>query len=97
MPEANVRRRDTGGLEAATGDCTRQRSRRGWRRLNGSVLSGIGWCAYLGEGKAFADAVEVFSVAESHCVASDHKRLTEAIAAGDLPAADIEDARGLHR
>ena len=92
MPEANVRRRDTGGLEAATGDCTRQRSRRGWRRLNGSVLSGIGWCAYLGEGKAFADAVEVFSVAESHVVASDHKRLTEAIAAGDLPAADIEDA-----
>jgi uncharacterized protein (DUF2252 family) len=48
--------------------------------------------AYLGEGKAFADAVEVFSVAESHFVASDHKRLTEAIAAGDLPAADIEDA-----
>ncbi len=48
--------------------------------------------AYLGEGKAFADAVEVFSVAESHFVAGDHKRLTEAIAAGDLPAADIEDA-----
>jgi len=48
--------------------------------------------SYLGEGKAFADAVEVFSVAEAHFVAGDHKRLTEAIAAGELPAADTEDA-----
>ena len=48
--------------------------------------------AYLGEGKAFANAVEVFAVAEAHFVAGDHKRLTDAIAAGDLEAADIEDA-----
>ena len=48
--------------------------------------------AYLGEGKAFADAVEVFAVAEAHFVAGDHERLEAAIAAGDLPAADIEDA-----
>jgi hypothetical protein len=31
-------------------------------------------------------------VAEAHFVAGDHKRLTEAIAAGELEAADIEDA-----
>jgi outer membrane receptor protein involved in Fe transport len=37
--------------------------------------------AYLGEDKAFADAVEVFAVAESHFIAGDHTRLTEAIAA----------------
>jgi hypothetical protein len=48
--------------------------------------------AYLGEDKAFADAVEVFAVAESHFIAGDHKRLTEAIAAGELEAADNEDA-----
>ena len=48
--------------------------------------------AYLGEGKAFADAVEVFSVAESHLIAGDHRRLSEAIASGELPAADTEDA-----
>ena len=41
---------------------------------------------------AFAEAVEVFAVAEAHFVAGDHKRLTEAIAAGELEAADIEDA-----
>ena len=48
--------------------------------------------AYLGEDKAFADAVEVFAVAEAHFVAGDHKRLTEAIAAGEIGAADTEDA-----
>jgi uncharacterized protein (DUF2252 family) len=48
--------------------------------------------AYLGEDKAFADAVEVFAVAESHFIAGDHKRLTEAIAAGELEAVDNEDA-----
>jgi len=48
--------------------------------------------AYLGDDKSFAEAVEVFAVAEAHFVAGDHKRLTEAIAAGELEAADIEDA-----
>ena len=48
--------------------------------------------AYLGEGKEFADAVEVFAVAEAHFVAGDHRRLTEAIAAGEIQATDSEDA-----
>jgi hypothetical protein len=48
--------------------------------------------AYLGEGKGFADAVEVFSVAESHLITGDHRRLSEAIASGELPATDTEDA-----
>jgi uncharacterized protein (DUF2252 family) len=47
--------------------------------------------AYLGDDDTFADAVEVFSLAESHFVDGDHHRLTEAIAAGDLPAAESED------
>jgi uncharacterized protein (DUF2252 family) len=48
--------------------------------------------AYLGDDKTFAEAVEVFAVAEAHFVAGDHKRLTEAIAAGEIEAADTEDA-----
>jgi hypothetical protein len=48
--------------------------------------------AYLGDDNTFAEAVEVFAVAEAHFVAGDHKRLTEAIAGGELEAADIEDA-----
>ncbi len=48
--------------------------------------------SYLGDGKAFADAVEVFAVAEAHFVAGDHKRLTDAIAAGEIAAADGDDA-----
>ena len=48
--------------------------------------------AYLDDCTGFADAVEVFAVAEAHFVAGDHKRLTEAIAAGELEAADNEDA-----
>lgn len=48
--------------------------------------------AYLGDDKAFADAVEVFAVAEANFMTGDHKRLTDAIAAGELEAADIEDA-----
>jgi hypothetical protein len=47
--------------------------------------------AYLGDDDTFADAVEVSSLAESHFVDGDHHRLTEAIAAGDLPAAESED------
>lgn len=49
--------------------------------------------AYLDDGKAFADAVEVFAVAEAHFVAGDHERLTAAIAAGELAGGDdVEDA-----
>lgn len=48
--------------------------------------------AYLDEGTSFADAVEVFAVAEAHFVAGDHKRLTDAISAGELEAADTDDA-----
>lgn len=49
--------------------------------------------AYLEDDKAFADAVEVFAVAEAHFVAGDHARLTAAIAAGELPGGDdTEDA-----
>jgi hypothetical protein len=48
--------------------------------------------AYLESDKKFADAVEVFAVAESHFVMGDHKRLVDAIAAGEIEAADAEDA-----
>jgi uncharacterized protein (DUF2252 family) len=48
--------------------------------------------AYLGSDDTFADAVEVFAVAESHFVIGDHKRLVDAIAAGEIEAADAEDA-----
>jgi uncharacterized protein (DUF2252 family) len=47
--------------------------------------------AYLGDGKAFADAVEVFAVAEAHFVAGDHERLTAAIAAGELAGGEDTD------
>jgi uncharacterized protein (DUF2252 family) len=48
--------------------------------------------AYLEKDNSFADAVEVFSVAEAHFVESDHTLLVEAIKAGDLEAVDMEDA-----
>jgi len=48
--------------------------------------------AYLGDDQAFADAVEVFAVAEARFVAGDHARLTAAIAAGELEADGTEDA-----
>ena len=47
--------------------------------------------AYLGKDEKFADAVEVFAVAESHFVDSDHKRLLEAIASKEIEAIDSED------
>jgi hypothetical protein len=47
--------------------------------------------AYLGEDEKFADAVEVFAVAEAHFIDGDHKRLTDAIAAGEIEAIDSED------
>jgi len=47
--------------------------------------------AYLGETEKFADAVEVFAVAEAHFIAGDHKRLSEAIAAGEIEAIDSEE------
>ena len=47
--------------------------------------------AYLGKDGKFADAVEVFAVAESHFVDSDHKRLLEAIASKEIEAIDSED------
>ena len=47
--------------------------------------------AYLGEGEKFADAVEVFAVAESHFVKGDHERLTAAIAAGEIEAVDAAE------
>jgi len=47
--------------------------------------------AYLDDAKKFADAVEVFAVAEAHFVDGDHKRLTDAIAAGEIEALESED------
>jgi uncharacterized protein (DUF2252 family) len=47
--------------------------------------------AYLGDGEKFADAVEVFAVAESHFVKGDHERLTAAIAAGEIEALDAAE------
>jgi len=48
--------------------------------------------AYLGEGEKFADAVEVFAVAEAHFVKGDHERLVAAIESGEIPSGDVEDA-----
>ncbi|MCX7431489.1 MAG: DUF2252 domain-containing protein [Planctomycetia bacterium] len=48
--------------------------------------------AYLESDDKFADAVEVFAVAESHFVDGDHKRLVDAIAGGEIEAKDAEDA-----
>jgi uncharacterized protein (DUF2252 family) len=48
--------------------------------------------AYLASDDKFADAVEVFAVAESHFVVGDHKRLVEAIAGGEIEAINAEDA-----
>ena len=48
--------------------------------------------AYLDKDDSFADAVEVFAVAEAHFVESDHKLIVEAIKAGDLKAVDVDDA-----
>jgi uncharacterized protein (DUF2252 family) len=48
--------------------------------------------AYLDKDHSFADAVEVFAVAEAHFIESDHALLIAAIKAGDLEAAEIEDA-----
>jgi hypothetical protein len=47
--------------------------------------------AYLNSDEKFPDAVEVFAVAESHFVDGDHKRLVDAIAAGEIEAMDAED------
>jgi len=47
--------------------------------------------AYLETDEKFADSVEVFAVAEAHFVAGDHKRLVDAIAAGEIEAIDAED------
>jgi uncharacterized protein (DUF2252 family) len=48
--------------------------------------------AYLESDDKFADAVEVFALAESQFVIGDHKRLADAIAAGEIESADAEDA-----
>lgn len=54
-------------------------------------LSTIETYADLGETEKFVDAVEVFAVAEPHFINGDHKRLSEAIAAGEIEAIDSEE------
>ena len=83
---------DVEGAKFATVELYAELCARTLARAHARSGDTVAIAAYLGDDKAFADAVEVFAVAESHFVAGDHKRLTEAIAAGELEAADTEDA-----